>query len=95
MLAKSSALPSLSWRVVATFASRCVSDVAKVPKIPLTEGGAAFEDDLRATSGVGAGDDLTSHTEKWLQVTQPPHTFSRILLWAGKRKIADAVCERS
>lgn len=33
----------------------------------ITEGRQAFEGDLRSTSGLGLGDGLTSHTDKWLQ----------------------------
>ena len=36
--------------------------------MPEATGGAAFKGDLRATSGLGLGDGIHSHTAKWLQV---------------------------
>lgn len=36
--------------------------------IPTTLKGISFGGDLRSTSGLGLGDGLKSHTEKWLQV---------------------------
>lgn len=48
---------------------RSLSDLSRPHlNIPLTKGGAAFENDLRGTSGIGTGDGITNHTEKWLQV---------------------------
>lgn len=42
---------------------------ATVKDLPTTTvKGASFEGDLRATSGNGEGDGLTTHTSKWLQV---------------------------
>lgn len=38
--------------------------------MPVATGGAAFKGDLRATSGLGLGDGLHSHTAKWLQGKQ-------------------------
>lgn len=37
--------------------------------LPTATGGAAFKGDLRSTSGLGFGDGITKHTDKWLQVT--------------------------
>lgn len=69
-------LPAL----VRAFATKDVATVAKtnwaavqIPKqsssVPTTTGGAAFPNDLRATSALGIGDGLKSHTSKWLQVS--------------------------
>mmetsp|Transcript_5341 Transcript_5341/g.11685 ORF Transcript_5341/g.11685 Transcript_5341/m.11685 type:complete len:160 (-) Transcript_5341:584-1063(-) len=38
--------------------------------IPTAIGGAAFPGDLRSTSGLGKGDGLKTHTDKWLQGDQ-------------------------
>lgn len=59
----------------------------ELPKI--LEGRQAFDGDLRATSGLGLGDGLTSHTAKWLQVSPPctwylttrsPYTATDVIL---------------
>lgn len=51
---------------------RFLSTLTKLPEIPLTHGGgAAYDNDLRSTSGLGLGDGITNHTEKWLQVSIP------------------------
>lgn len=42
-----------------------------VKDIPTSTGGAAFPGDLRSTSGLGLGDGLKTHTDKWLQVRAP------------------------
>jgi hypothetical protein len=40
-----------------------------VDSIPTTNSfGQAFGGDLRSTSGLGMGDGITNHTDKWLQV---------------------------
>jgi hypothetical protein len=38
-----------------------------VKGLPTTHKSIAFEGDLRSTSGLGLGDGLKSHTDKWLQ----------------------------
>lgn len=43
----------------------------RMPTITV-EPGQAFPGDLRSTSGLGMGDGLTTHTEKWLQVGRTP-----------------------
>lgn len=50
---------------------RYLSDLAKVSpeSLPKTvKGGAAFEGDLKSVSGLGLGDGIKTHTEKWLKV---------------------------
>lgn len=56
-------------------------DAVKVPeatasKVPTAVGGAAFPGDLRAVSGLGMGDGITSHTGKWLQVRKEGVTMT-------------------
>jgi len=41
--------------------------ISRIPTITV-EPGQAFPGDIRSTSGLGMGDGLTSHTDKWLQV---------------------------
>lgn len=51
-----------NWSAV-TLPSQTVKD------LPITtRKGASFSGDLRSTSGLGMGDGLKTHTEKWLQV---------------------------
>mmetsp|Transcript_3618 Transcript_3618/g.12697 ORF Transcript_3618/g.12697 Transcript_3618/m.12697 type:complete len:149 (-) Transcript_3618:110-556(-) len=46
---------------------RLFSSSAEVDLIPTTNSsGAAFPKDLRSTSGLGKGDNLSTHTSKWL-----------------------------
>ena len=51
------------WRALAAAAD---------PPPAVTGAGCTFENDLRATSGLGSGDGLTTHTDKWLSVRFPP-----------------------
>lgn len=51
--------------------SRCMASgaVTKVPSAvgnTITHGAQAFEGDLRSTSGLGLGDGIENHTEKWM-----------------------------
>lgn len=43
-----------------------IDSLNTVPTI--TVKGAAFQGDLRSTSGLGLGDGKTTHTSKWMQV---------------------------
>lgn len=50
---------------------RLFSSSAEVDLIPTTNSsGAAFPKDLRSTSGLGKGDNLSTHTSKWLSVSE-------------------------
>eukprot|EP00798_Chlamydomonas_sp_ICE-L_P003495 gene3495-13561_t len=69
----SSAVALTDWKAVA----------ATIPKDTLASikstvgGGQAFGDDLRSSSGLGAGDGLTSHTDKWMQGGKSPMEWIR------------------
>ncbi len=54
-------VPGIDWKSVPVPAST-------VKDIPETIGGIAFKGDLRATSGLGLGDGISNHTDKWLTV---------------------------
>jgi hypothetical protein len=45
----------------------------------ISEGRQAFEGDLRSTSGLGTGDGISTHTEKWLQVGSPSRLSSNAM----------------
>lgn len=71
--------------VPANFDWKQVSVPAETLKdIPETIGGIAPKGDLRATSGLGIGDGIKNHTDKWLQVDPGSSAFvSRPKLLTG------------
>lgn len=54
-------VPGVDWKSVPVPA-------ATVKDIPETIGGIVPKGDLRATSGLGLGDGISNHTDKWLTV---------------------------
>ncbi|GLC44367.1 hypothetical protein PLESTB_000477000 [Pleodorina starrii] len=65
---KSTSVVSVDWKQVAL-------PGAAVDDIPTTIGGCVPKGDLRATSGLGLGDGIKNHTDKWLQGGKSPMEY--------------------
>ncbi|GIL99617.1 hypothetical protein Vretimale_4742, partial [Volvox reticuliferus] len=65
---KADHLARIDWKRVSVPA-------ATLKDIPETNGGIVPKGDLRATSGLGLGDGIKNHTDKWLQVGKSPMEY--------------------